>query len=78
MSTDKENREDKALHIGGVVVRKYDLKNALMIIGISFVLSGMILITTTVLGGVPCLVGGLMFGYGAGIKWLCTTNENKI
>lgn len=43
-------------------------KNALMIMGISFVLSGMILITTTVLGGIPCLVGGLMFGYGVGIK----------
>lgn len=60
--------KDKALHIGGVVVRKYDLKNALMILGISFVVSGMILITTTILGGISCLVGGLMFGYGAGIK----------
>jgi len=61
-------KENKALHIGGVVVRKYDLKTALMLIGISFVLSGMILITTTILGGIPCLVGGLMFGYGVGIK----------
>lgn len=68
MSTETENRKDEALHIGGVVVRKYDLKNALMILGISFVVSGLILITTTLLGTIPSLVGGLMFGYGAGIK----------
>ncbi len=70
MSIDKENREDKLLHTGGVVVCKYDLKNALLIIGISFMLSGIILITTTttVLGIIPCIAGGLMFGYGLGIK----------
>ena len=69
MSKEQDNQEEnKALHIAGVVVRKYDLKNALMILGISFVLSGFILITTTLIGTIPCIVGGLMFGYGAGIK----------
>ena len=69
MSKEQNTKDkDKALHIGGVVVRKYDLKNALMILGIGFVISGLILIPTTLLGAIPCLVGGLMFGYGAGIK----------
>lgn len=47
---------------------KHDLKNALMILGIGFVVSGLILITSTLIGLIPFLIGGLIFGYGVGIK----------
>lgn len=50
------------------VTRKTDIKNALLIIGISLIISGMVLIIETLIGAIPISVGGLMFGYGAGIK----------
>jgi len=58
----------KQLRIGVVVTRKTDIKNALLIIGLSFVVSGMILITQTLIGVVPISVGGVMFGSGLGIR----------
>ncbi len=47
---------------------KKDLANALMIIGISFMIGGTMLLHTTMLGLIPCKIGGIMFGFGAGLK----------
>jgi hypothetical protein len=68
MNTDDKKTQNKQCTICGVVTRKTDIKNALLIIGISFIISGMMLITQTLIGAIPISVGGLMFGYGAGIK----------
>jgi len=68
MNTNNKNTETKQCTICGVVTRKTDIKNAFLIIGISLIISGMVLITETLIGAIPISVGGLMFGYGAGIK----------
>jgi hypothetical protein len=68
MNTNNKNTEAKQCTICGVVTRKTDIKNALLIIGLSFVVSGMILITHTFIGVVPISIGGVMFGSGLGIK----------
>lgn len=68
MNTNNKNTEAKQCTICGVVTSKTDIKNALLIIGLSFVVSGMILITHTFIGVVPISIGGVMFGSGLGIK----------
>ena len=47
---------------------KKDLGNALMIIGISFMIGGFILLHTTMLGFIHCIIGGVMFGFGVGLR----------
>ncbi len=48
--------------------KKKDLQNALMIIGISFIISSYIILKTTILGLIPNLIGGMLFGYGFSYK----------
>lgn len=68
MNTDSRKTKTKQCTICGVVTRKTDIKNALLIIGLGFVVSGMILITQTLIGVVPISIGGVMFGSGLGIR----------
>ena len=67
-NVDVDELVDDLFSLYGVVTRKTDIKNALLIIGISLIISGIILITQTLIGTIPIIVGLLMFGYGTGIK----------
>jgi len=68
MNTSNKKTEKKQCTIYGVVTRKTDIKNALLIIGLSFMVSGMILIAHTLTGVVPISIGGVMFGSALGIR----------
>ncbi len=45
---------------------KRDITNALLIIGLIFIMGGLILITQTLIATIPISIGGIMFGYGVG------------
>lgn len=66
----KSNKEDKKnISIGNFKTNKHQLKLTLMMVGICLVACGFILLNIPLLiGTIPSLVGGLMFGYGAGMK----------
>lgn len=46
---------------------KKDIKEMLMIVGLGLVAGGLMLIPESY-SAVPIIIGGLIFGYGAGIK----------
>ena len=52
----------------GIETSTSDLKNALLILGGSFILSGGILLINSVYGLVPMISGAIFFGYGLNIK----------